>query len=697
MVLLLLALAGTSAIYAADSAPAVSPGPADTSRWLCSLCPYREGLFGTLDFGPGYVNGTSLKYADYRGLDEQGAFPAINGDLHYRDAQDYYIDIFAHQLGINSQSMELRGGLRGRYQLRLAYQEIPKYRGFGTATVYSGIGTGSLTLPNNWQKSFTTAGMTTLDSSLALTSLETLRRTLEGGLTWKFARQWSGDVNVQHVTKDGTRPFGAGLFTINASQFAAPVDFTSDRFDIGLQHSTANAHLRFGFAGSWFDNGTTSITWENPFSSGPDNQLLRAALAPDNEFYQFSLQGAFAPRPGLRLSGRASFGHMSQNDPFLPYSINPNFEDLILPRSAADSRIDTGTLNVAGALYARLTSQLDLSASAKIDQRENHSPVDTYTIVITDFVPGGDRLNRPYSFERQKYEVALSYRAAPAATFRAGARQENYQRTLQSVLKTDERLYWGEVNFNQWSAGQLRVKLETSNRDASPWQPVDDTGLIENPLMRKFHYADRDSNRAIVELDLSPAEIWSLNLSWSQAQADYTESFVGLQHSDEESFSMDIGVSLGPGLSLNAYASRDDISSALSGFENATQTPWEGFTDDRTSTLGLGITGQVSKPVTWGLDWMQSNARGKIEVISNPEDQPFPILRNRFGNLRGYLSIAVNRSWAVKVIAEYESLSTSDWQINGLGPAGISNVLTLGNVSPRYYITALRLQASYRF
>jgi hypothetical protein len=26
----------------------------DTSRWLCSLCIYPLGWFGTLEFGPGY-------------------------------------------------------------------------------------------------------------------------------------------------------------------------------------------------------------------------------------------------------------------------------------------------------------------------------------------------------------------------------------------------------------------------------------------------------------------------------------------------------------------------------------------------------------------------------------------------------------------------------------------------------------------
>ena len=695
--LLLLLLACTADLQASEPTQLAAPEIPDTRLWLCTMCPLHDGWFGVLDFGLGYLNGSSAKYADYRGLDEKGFFPALNGDVHYRDDKDRYLDFYANRLGIDSRSLQARGGQRGNYQLRLSYQEIPKYRGFGTATVYSGAGTSNLTLPDNWQKASTTGGMSALESSLIPTSLETLRKTLAAGLSWKITSRWSTDADVYHETKDGTRPFGAGVFTINTSQFPAPVNFTTNRLDLGVQYSTPTARVRVGFAGSWFDNGTTSLSWENPFNSEPNNDLLRTSLAPDNKFYQFSLQGAFTPRPGLRLSGRVLVGRMRQNDSFLPYTINPAFQDQVLPRPSADLTINTGTLNIAGKLYARLASKLDLSAKVKIDQRDNNSPVDVWNIIITDFLPGGERYNRPYSFEREQYQIELNYRVASAITLRAGANQENHERTLQSVLDTKQRVYWGEIYFKRWSAGQLRVKLETADRKASPYRQVDVTGLIENPLMRKFNYADRNSNRAIIDLQLYPNAIWSINLSYSRAQADYDESLVGLQKSDEQSLTVDAGVSLGRGISLSIYASRDDISSVMSGFDFATQLPWEGLTDDRTTTYGLNLSGKSSSTFSWGLDWMHANSRGQIGVRSTPGDPPFPDLRTRIGNLRGYLNLAITHHWGIKFVLEYESLSTSDWQIDGLGPASISNVLTLGDISPRYYITQVRLQASYRF
>ena len=692
-----LLVAGSLPIQAADTLSDQTAGVPDTSHWLCTLCPFRVGWYGAFDFGPGYVNGSSNRYADYRGLDDQGVFPAIDGELHYRDEADMYVDIYADRLGIDSRSIRARGGTRGRYQIRLSYQEIPHYRGYGTATVFSGAGTSRLSLPENWQKAPITAGMTALESSLTPTSLQTLRKTVQGGLTWKVASRWKADIDATHETRSGTRPFGAGLFTINTSQFPVPVDFTTQRLNLGLQYSAAKAQLRFGFTGSWFDNGDSSVTWENPFSSTPELSRMRASLAPDNEFYQFSVVGAFAPRPGLRLNGRASLGRMRQDDPLLPFSINPDYADLPLPRDSADLQIDTSVLNLAGSLYARLTSRLDFSARAKLDQRDNDSPVDAWTVIITDFIPGGERSNRPYSFEREQYRLELNYRTGTYLGLRAGANQENYERTLQSVRTTDERLYWGEVNFNRWSAAQLRLKLETADRDASRYQQVDESGLIENPLMRKFNYADRDLDRAILELNLFPSSLWSVNLSWSKARADYSDSMVGLQQSDEESIAVDAAVSLGHGISLTAYAALDEISSLLSGFEQSQQLPWRGTTDDGTTTVGLSISGKAGKDLNWGLDWIRSSATGKIAVVSGPGESPFPELRTQFGNLSASLRYPITRHWGLKLAVEYESLSTSDWQIDGLGPAGISNVLTLGDISPRYYITQVRAQASFRF
>ena len=311
----------------------------DTSRWLCSLCIYPIGWFGSVNFGPGYISDSSLKFGDYRGLEKKGFFLSIDGDTHYRDNNGRYFDLYAQNLAIGSRQFEMRGGQQGRYEVRLGYTEIPKYRGFGTQTPFLSVGSSQLVLPGNWVKSTLTSGMATLDQSLVDTPLKTMRKTLDAGLTLKFAGRWSYRLDFEQQKKDGTRPFGAGLFLSNTTHFPAPVDFTTKQFEMALEYAGERSRLSIGFAGSSFENGKSTVNWENPFLSGPGTEAFQADLAPDNEYYQFNLTAAFAPTPKLRLSGRAAIGRMKQDDIFLPYSINPFFSDLPLPRESLDGKI----------------------------------------------------------------------------------------------------------------------------------------------------------------------------------------------------------------------------------------------------------------------------------------------------------------------------------------------------------------------
>jgi len=669
----------------------------DTSRWLCSLCNYLEGWYGTVDFGPGYVSESSLKFGDYRGLEEKGFFPSLDGNAHYRDGNGHYYDLYARDLGIENRQLEMRGGRQGHYEVRLAYQEIPKYRGYGAGTPFLDVGKTALPLPQDWVHARLTGEMSSLDDSLQDTPLKTKRKTLDAGLSFEGDSRWSYEVDFQHQKKNGSRPYGGGVFTINSSHFPAPVDFTTNQFNMGLAYSGTRSQIRFGFMGSAFDNGSSSVSWENPFTAIPGTELLRASLEPDNDFYQFNLSGAWSPTPKIRLSGKAAAGRMTQDDPFLPYTTNPNFSDLPLPRSSLDGRIDTSTINLAGKFSARLSRGLALTARVKLDEKDNKTPVDLYTPVITDLVLKQARPNRPYSFKREKYDLELRYRAHPAVRLNAGFRHENMERTLQSVEETREDTLWGEISFNQWASAQLRLKLESSDRDASPYLQLEDGGPLEHPLMRKFNMADRDRDRILLELDLSPVDRLSINLAYFTTEDDYENSVIGLQESEEQSFSVDISWSFNPDVSVYGYANREDIDSSMSGAADLGSDFWHATTQDRFNTAGLGIQARVSKKVMIGFDYVFSDSQGIVFTDSGQGEDPFPALETELRNARVHISYRVSDRWGWKLLAEHESYESEDWYVDGLGPDGISRILTMGLLSPDYDVLVLRMLATYRF
>lgn len=703
--LLLLALAGLPggvARGAEDGAGSKATEPAaagvDTSRWQCRLCPYPEGWYGTLAFGPGYVSDPSLKFGDYRGLDEKGGFAAVEGDLHYRNAAGHYFDLYARDLGLDSRQLDLRGGDQGRYEFRLAWREIPKFRGHGTQTPFLGAGGAVLTLPAGWQGAAATQDLPELAASLAEARLGLERKSLDAGLTLKFASRWSYEINYRHDEKDGTRPFGAGVFMINSTHFPAPVDFTTDQFDMGLSVAGERAHLRLGFVGSEFSNGYSSITWQNPFTAIPGTETLRAALEPDNEFYQFNLSGSYAPGARLRFSGRAAWGRMEQDDPFLPgYSINPQFSDLPLPRLSYAGEVDSRSLYVAGTMVARLSDRLDLVARVKRDERDNDSPVDLYTPVITDLVLGEPRPNRPYGFEREQYRLELGHRTLGWLRLAAGGQHERVERSLQSVHATREDSGWGEVTVDPWAWVQLRLRLEKAQRDAAPYEQLDDGGPFEHPLQRKYHLADRDRDRAVVELDLAPVDRLGVSLSWYASDDDYEESVIGLQGSTDRNLSLDLSYAVNDAATIHGFATREDIESTIASAVDDAALPWHGTTDDRFLTFGLGATFRASERLTFGFDYVASDSKGRVVVDTGVGEDPFPDLKTDLRNVRLHLSCRFNEHWSGKLYAEHERYDSADWYLDGLGVDGIPAILTLGELSPDYDVTVVRLLATYRF
>jgi len=630
-------------------------------------------------------------------LDEKGFYAAIDGDVHYRNLDGKYFDLYATNLGYDSRELDIRGGNQGFYELRFGWQEIPKYRGYGTQTPFLGVGGDFLTLPDNWVAANTTSGMTALESSLAGIPLKTQRKILDAGATLNFLRSWSYRIDYQRQEKKGTRSLGAGLFYSNASILPAPVDFTTDIVDMALSWTGKKAQLELGYISSIFDNGANSLTWQNPFRSEPQTQSLRAALEPGNKFYQFNLSGAVSITPRVRLSAQAAMGRMTQDDPFLPYSINPIYSDAPLPRASLDGRVDTSTLNLNGKLSARLSKKLSFTARGKWDERENKTPVELYTPIITDLLAGPDRYNRPYSFKRQMYSADLAYRVNHIVRLSGGARQQNIDRTLQAVERTKESTWWAEAKVNASLSTQVRLKLESAKRDISDYMQPDDGRAVDHPLMRKFNMADRDRDRVVVEFDYMPTADFGINLSYFQAQAVYDNSVIGLQESQDESYTINFTYVIESTVNLYAFFTHDDIDADIVNTTRDISDAWNARTRDRILTFGTGVSAPINEKSSIGFDYVASDSTGKISVQTSNEEDPFDPLETSLSNARLHFDYEINDHWGYKLYAEYEKYDSQDWAIDGLGVDGINSVLTMGENTPDYAVWYFRVQASYRF
>jgi len=659
-----------------------TPDP-DTSKWVCKFCLGTNGWFGEWDLGLVLVNDATPKFADYRGLIDDGAYLQASGNISFRNEDGYYFDFYGRNLGLDSRSLEMRGGQQGSFELRASYSEIPRYQGYNTQTPYLGVGTDTLVLPESWQT-----------QPLTPARLESKRETMGAGFTVKMGSAWKLKADYEHQSRDGTRTFSGGLFATGAALFPAPIDFNTDIVNLGLAFNGKRGQVSLDFTGSEFNNGDSALTWDNPLAIGFGDEVSRNALEPDNEYYQFSLSGAFRFSPRFRLSGKASIGSAEQNDAFLPYSINPAHEGLALPRSSLDGKLDTSFFNLSGRLYARLADRLDLTAQYKVRERDNRTPIDIYTPILLEVFPGDPRSNRPYSYDNSQARLELRYRPGYHFRINVGAKRDEVERTFQEVDKTDEDTYWGELQFSPWTWLDARLKLDHRQRDATPSEQQGNYDRAEHPLMRKFNMATRERKRATIEFDLYPSEAFGISLSYYTTEDDYDDSLIGLNASEENSLSLDLNYAINKHTSLYAFASINRIESSMSGADDFESLPWDAFTDDEIRTWGIGISGRINDRLSYGFDYLFSDSDGDI---SSASETPFPVLQTELQNVRLYLDYKLNDRWKLGLDAYREEYVTSDWMVDGVGPFDITSVLTMGETSPDYETNVIRLLATLNF
>ena len=183
-----------------------------------------------------------------RGLEEDDAYVDASGNINYRGEDGQYFDFYGQDLGLDSRALEMRGGKRGRYELRADYSEIPRFLGYGTETPYSGVGTDTLTLPVDW--SFENGQFVGIENALRPTALESKRETAGAGASIRLGKSWKIEADFERQEKDGVRAFGGGTFAISAAAFPAPVDYSTDLFNMGLEFTGNRSQVRLDFSGS---------------------------------------------------------------------------------------------------------------------------------------------------------------------------------------------------------------------------------------------------------------------------------------------------------------------------------------------------------------------------------------------------------------------------------------------------------------
>ena len=677
---------------AADAASGSAAAKVDTSQWKCEACKFEKGVSGTVELGAGSVSDKSAEFGQYNGLNKKGGFFIGDGAVRSRGEDGAYWNLNASNLGLETRSIDGEGGKQGSYKLRFKYDETTHQIWDGAQTPFLGSGGATLTLPAGFAAA-TTAGMP-LAGTMQSVDLGVKRKLVGVGASWNRTSLWEYAINVRHETRDGNIMRNGGAFFVNAAQLVEPVDYVTDQVDASASYTGKKFQMKLAYYGSKFSNGMRSLTWDNPFTAIAGETVGRLALAPDNQFHQVSATAGYQLSDRTRLSGDLALGRMTQNDSFLPYAVT-----VAGPGGSLNGRV--ATLDAALKLSSAVTERLRLSAAYTHNDRDNQTPQAIYNWVTTDiptFV-GAPRTNLPYSFTQDKLKLSADYRASANLRGSVGADFDTNKRTYQAVDTTHENTAWGKLSSRLMDKYDLAFKLARSERRLSgTYQVVPGIAPPENPLMRKFNMANRTRDTLGLRADFPVTERISVGLGYDLSEDEYSDSSIGLTSAEDTNLSGDVMVVFTEATRLHFFANHQEIKSKQAGSQIFAAADWSADYEDTIDSYGLGIKhAAIKDKLDIGADYSVTRSHSRINVSTGAGNPEFPHLTGNLDSLKLYATYRLKENLSLQAGYWMERYDSRDWMLDGVAPATIPNVLTMGLQAPQYRVNVLRLSLKYKF
>ncbi|WP_027328770.1 MtrB/PioB family decaheme-associated outer membrane protein [Marinimicrobium agarilyticum] len=703
---------------------------------------HAEDSSGEVEIGVGYLSDDAYQYGNRSGVNEQGLTPLLNVELgagaEPASGATGYWWLEVERLGLDTGRVELEAGEQGRQRLRLGYREVPRYRFDDAFTPLRGP--GSKRLPPGWEATdATTGGMTRLEESLVEVNLWQQRRSLGVEYQHHLDRQWTLSADFRRDTLEGTRALGGATGAtggnVRALLLPAPLDYETQIALLALAYTGTGYHWSLGYQGSFFNNRDSALGWPTPFAAHPQwapgsgypggqNQM---ALEPDNQAHQLRVNGSLTLAGSTRLHMDAALGRQTQDEAFLPYTVNPQI-DIVepLPRDSLDARVNTS--HVKARLTSRPASGLNLIARLGYRDRDNQTPIDVYQRVRSDASPQQAfmeaRLNRPYSLTEREASTDATYRLARGLRLEAGYEHTQTDRDYSEVARTEEHGFSLGVRSTRWDRVMLAMNYRHLDRHASAYvgnRPLIDTRVpgsvgeedFENhPLLRKYYLTDRDRDQWRLRLDwyLSPSV--SLGSSVTHNRDDYPSGYFGLTDSEMVSATADITYTPAEAVRLTGFVNRDRYQRNQAGRSFRGSVPedaanaernWNTRARDHFDVWGgrldwediqpSWVNGQAGRRLDLSLSFTHSRSNGEIVTETGPalDAAPLPELVTRLDSIHLGARYHLSPRSSLRLEVERERYRSDDFALDDLAPGSHPNVLLMGQSSPDYRATWVAL------
>ena len=690
------------------------------------------------------VGPDSFRFGQYNGLRESGtvwqAAIAAGRRGNYNERTSRFWQLSGERLGLRNGELQFEFGAIGRDKLALSVQGLPSFRFDGPVeTPFNNVGNTRLNLPANWSAGTTTKAFSGLQTALQSTTLHTDRQHLRLQSEWRPADDWTLNLDYQHQRKRGLDALGAAFGSnggnTRAVLLASPVDYDTDNFSVTLEQLQGRNSWRLGYEASLFSNANRATDWANPFNNPQwraganfSNGAYGAiAQAPDNHYQQLSFSRVQTVGDSTTLTASFATGRMRQDEVLLPYSA-VFVASTPLPTDQLQGSIHT--YNSALSLQSRLSASWSLRLRYTLDGRDNDVQRSLWLRIPNDAAqqatPASDqaRVNRPYSHVKQKWDAQATWRLPHAQQLQFGYQFDRKQRDFLDVDEVDERTASVVWSTPLPLTGRLRIEGEQSARRGNGYagntgflaghspdyvSTLTGAALFENdPLLRRFHIADRDRTRWQGTWTQPFGTAWSLTLQASTSRDRFPASQIGVQRVEATQFNLTLGYAPTRQLSTYVWWGQQQFRNRQQGYARGGAAPapvlpvsarlagsnWWMSTRDSVDSAGAGIEWQLQPvPLALKLEADYSDASSSyLPASSGQAWQPFPAVGTRSGNLLLSAEYTLPNRHRLGLRYRYVDYTSSDFALDNVAVDTLNNVLLLGATSPIFSGSVVELR-----
>ena len=595
------------------------------------------------------------------------------------------IDLKMKDIGQEDQNAVLKGEIYGTVRVKTEYDELPHRYQYGARTLYSGIGTGDLTLDDTIQSTMESTPYPGIDNQLS-TYMESAatgdpmvtRKKGYLNIEWiKFA-PFKLNLELKKEKRDGTIPRFGSLGFGNTVELLEPVEYDSTQIRLSSEYKTESFLLNASYYFSSFKNDNKFLSWDNPLTLNDylyNSSRGMMGLAPDNKYHNISMSGYVSNLPYYtRISANVAFGWMSQDDILAPYTVNTAVTAPDVPVGGIDGEVKTRSLNLL------VTSNPFNSMNLKLKLRSYEHKNNTTPVIFPGFVDTDDFfnptpvINIPSSYKKDTIDAGLRKDLFKDLRLSLDYTWNKMERTAREVSKQDDRGFKLSIDSTFISWLYLRASYERTNRDVENYiyDIYLDEGedLMQNPLLRKYDEADMKRDRIQFHADITPWDKLGFSLSYIYGKDDFEKSTYGLLEDRHSIITFDADYALSENSSLHAFYSNERYKNitAGNGFAGIEVADWIVNGSDRVNTFGGSLkTRLFIENLDLDLSYSYSKADGNLGFVANGTD--FSQLTNvddsSFRILKGELSYRAGSRWVCTLGYLWEKAVYSDFNKEG--------------------------------